>query len=126
MKAFFVPASVLALILSLSLLSCAYAQRCVERTTQRLEQADEAADSGAWEAAERLILAAHQEWIRHDATLHMILQHQELDETEKLFVGVLAACREREAAQTQILLQQLLAQLGFLVETQSASWENVF
>lgn len=125
MKAFFVPASLLSLILLVSALT----STCVHRSTaywiDTLNTISELVNEEEWSEANTQLSAAEKEWLRETAVYHIIMEHQDLDEAEKLFSAVIAACREEDKVQLQVYLVQLITQLEFLSETQKISWKNV-
>ena len=125
MKAFSIPAALLALILGFSLWTGRYVELRTGHWTALLEQTDEAARREDWPAARDRLDRTYQDWQSSQPFLHTILEHDELDEAETLFRGAIAVCEERDDADFHLLLAQLASQLRLLAETQSISIQNI-
>lgn len=126
MKAFYVPAGLLVLILCFSLWAGRYVEMRTEQWNAALELADQAAAREDWAEAGRRLEAAYGDWDSSQTFFHTIMEHDELDEAEKLFAGAFAVCREGDDADFHQMLAQLTSQLRLLAETQSVSIKNVF
>ena len=126
MKAFVLPVIGLAVLLLVSL----WAGICVRQDTEiwvsELDALNELPEREDWTGGKERIQAVYQKWSRRQNVFHMIMEHQDLAETEKLFAGVLAACTQRDDVEFRILLTQLRMQLLFLSETQQANLKNIF
>ena len=125
MKAFYVPALLLALILGFSLWTGAYVERGTAACFQKLQKADELAAQENWEEAEAQILQGHKSWQQNQAFFHAIMEHEELDEAESLFASAFAACDERDEPDFHATLAQLLKSLRHLSEKQQLSLNNI-
>ena len=125
MKALYIPAGLLALILGFSL----WAGRYVElRTDQWIAQLEETAGTAGredWDHAEEQLSRVYDSWDGVQTFFHTIMEHDELDEAEDLFAGAFAMCREEDDADFHQLLSQLIKQLELLSETQQASVKNI-
>ena len=126
MRAFYIPVTLLALILVFSLLTNRYVQQNTAQWIESLDAVTALADAEQWESVKERISEVQQDWLRHDVVHHVILKHQDLDAAEELFAGALAACHAKDGAELHIHLQQLITQLQFLAETQDARLENFF
>ncbi len=125
MKALYIPAALLAAILSFSLWTGCYTARCSEEWTQLLEQSDAAAHAESWDLALKHLQTAYDGWTRQGTFFHIVLSHDELDEAQTLFAGSFAAAEERDNEDFHIQLAQLAVQLRLLAETQSVSIRNI-
>lgn len=125
MKAFWIPAGLLAVILGFSLWAGRYVQLRTDHWIALLERTDQAAAAEDWEEAQRRLEDAYQDWDSSQTFFHTIISHDELDEAETLFVGAAAVCREEDDADFHLMLAQLSAQLRLLAETQSVTIKNV-
>lgn len=125
MKALYIPSAVLALILMLALWTGSYIDQCTTQWLTELEIINELLEKNLWTDAEAQLTAVLQDWERHRASFHLFLEHRDLDETEQLFSGASAACRERDSTELRICLQQLSTQLISLSETQSINIQNI-
>ena len=125
MKALYIPLALLTIILLSSVTASFYISQHANEWSAILEQCEDYLHEEQWERAQDRLSAAHEDWKQHNAVLHMILEHQDLDEAERLFSGAFAACRERDSVELRILLRQLRTQLHFLAETQKADLKNI-
>lgn len=125
MKALYIPAALLAVILGFSLWAGRYVDARTEQWIALLEETGEAAAREDWPEAERRLQGAYRDWDSSQTFFHTIISHDELDQAETLFVGAAAVCAERDDADFHLMLAQLMEQLRLLAETQSVSIKNV-
>ena len=125
MKAFYIPAALLAVILGFSLWTGRYVELRTSHWTALLEETDAAAGEEDWPEARRRLDRAYGDWESSQTFFHTIMDHQELDGAEGLFAGAKAACAEQDDADFHMLLAQLMSQLRLLAETQSVSVKNI-
>ena len=125
MKAFYIPAGLLVLILGFSLWAGYYVEQRTDYWTALLEEIDATAQSEDWPAAADGLQRAYADWDRSQTFFHTIMEHDELDEAEDLFAGAFAMCREEDDADFHQLLAQLMKQLDLLAETQQTSVKNI-
>lgn len=125
MKAFYIPAGLLAVILGFSLWTGQYVEQRTAQWTVLLEEIEGLARQEDWEQAEKQLETAYADWDSSQTFFHTIMDHDELDEAESLFAGAFAVCREEDGADFHMLLAQLMGQLRLLSETQSLSVKNV-
>lgn len=126
MKAFYIPAGLLALILAFSLWAGSYVRQRTDHWTALLEETDKAAMEEDWTGAQQRLLDAYDDWDSSQSFLHTIMNHSDLDEAESLFAGAKAVCSQRDDADFHLLLAQLMEQMDLLAETQSVSIKNIF
>lgn len=125
MKALYIPAVILTAILCFSLWTGRYVDNRVQTWQQMLESADRAAGREDWEQVERRLRETARDWQKSAPFLHTLMEHDELDETENLLAGAMAACQIRDQADFHKLLSQLTAQLDHLAETQALDLQNI-
>lgn len=125
MKALYVPSFLLAFLLVVSLWVNSGVQRDTRQWLAAVDSVIELLPDEAWTEMEARLLSLYQNWDQRKMTLHMIMEHQDLDEAEKLFAGAFAACREQDSVELHILLEQLRTQILFLAETQQANVKNI-
>ena len=125
MKAFYIPAGLLAVILGFSLWTGQYVEQRTAHWTSLLEETERLAQREDWEQAAKHLETAYADWDSSQTFFHTIMDHDELDEAESLFAGAFAVCREEDSADFHMLLAQLMGQLHLLSETQSLSVRNV-
>ena len=125
MKALYIPLAILTGALLLSL----WAGRCTreetDSCTRLLSQAELLARQGNWDRARQQLQAAHRLWESSQTAFHTIMDHQDLEEAESLFMGLIASCREQDADDFYRQSAQLQVQLQHLAETQALSLQNV-
>lgn len=125
MKAFYLPVSLLALLLILSLWSSAYLQSRTDTWNHEIAAITDALDEEQWQTLEASICDLYHDWEESQPLFHLILAHEDLDEAEKYFVGAFAACRERDNVELHILLSQLASQMTYLADTQEVTLKNI-
>lgn len=125
MRAFYIPAGLLAVILGFSLWAGRYVELRTGEWTAMLEETGHTAQEENWERAEEQLRRAYADWDSSQTFFHTIMEHDELDKAEELFAGAFAVCGERDGADFHTLLAQLINQLELLAETQSVSIKNV-
>lgn len=125
MKYFFIPASVLALVLAASLWNAAAVESRVEPWRSQLEEASAAAETGDWTRSEALLSAARQEWEAMHGWLHLVTAHGVLDDADALFASSEGFLRVREAAELCAELRELSVRLRVVAEMQKLSLRNI-
>lgn len=125
MKAFYIPAGILVLILSFSLWAGRYVEIRTNHWIALLEETEAAAQQEDWAEAQSRLEQTYADWDSSQTFFHIIMEHDELDEAESLFAGAFAVCQERDDADFHTLLAQLINQLQLLAETQEVSIKNV-
>lgn len=125
MKALYIPAGLMALILAFSLWTGHYVRQRTDHWTAMLERADQAAMAEDWSSAEKRLLDAYGDWDSSQLFFHTIMSHSDLDEAESLFAGAKAVCGQRDDADFHLMLAQLMEHMDLLAETQSISIKNI-
>lgn len=125
MKALYIPASILAVLLALSLWSSAYLQHQADTWITEIEDITAEIKEERWDKIASHILDLYQDWGESQSLFHLILAHEDLDEAEKYFAGALAACQEEDNVELHILLEQLASQMTYLADTQEVTLKNI-
>ena len=125
MRAIYVPSVLLVFLLVVSIWVNSSVQRDTGQWVYEVDSVIELLPDEAWTAVEERLISLYEKWDQRNAVLHMIMEHQDLDEAEKLFAGAFAACREQDSVELHILLEQLRTQILFLAETQQANAKNI-
>jgi len=125
MKALAIPSLILALLLALSLWNASLAASHTAACTAPLQQADLCARRESWTAAEDKLQRSYSSWLEIRPYFHMVMEHQNLDETEFLYAAAFAACDTRDAPDFHATLSQLQTSLEHLEEKQRFSLENI-
>ena len=125
MKAFWIPLTLLSLLLFAALWTGGFVEQATAQWTAELEKTITLIPGEAWDESEERILNLKQDWNQRSTFFHIIMEHQDLNEVEQLLSGAIAACREEDSVELHILLRQLIAQIQFLREMQQASIKNI-
>ena len=125
MKALYIPSALLILLLLFCLWSSSYIRSYTDQWTTELEEVNHFLEDAQWESAQAHILSIRESWNQTQNIFHMLLAHQNLDETEVLFSGAIAACKQEDSVELQIYLDQLSMQLMLLADTQRATLGNI-
>ena len=125
MKALYIPAGLLALILAFSLWAGSYVRQRTGHWIALLEQTDASAMEEDWPNAEKRLLDAYDDWDSSQSFFHTIMNHSDLDEAESLFAGAKAVCSQQDDADFHLMLAQLMEHMDLLAETQSISIKNI-
>ncbi|MEG1917329.1 MAG: DUF4363 family protein [Oscillospiraceae bacterium] len=124
-RAFWLPVSLLAVMLSASLLSGFFIGRDCDRWSAALEEAAVSASAGDWESAERQLEAVSAAWDARQTYLHIVEVHEALNQTEALLRRVQSFARQRDAAEFHASVQELLSALRVLAEMESVNIKNI-
>lgn len=125
MKYFYIPCTILALILALSLLNAETMGIYVADWCEELAAAQEAADHGNWAEAEQRLTSVHEVWDEKQSYFHIVSVHSELDEAEALLAKSLSFAREQDDAEFRANTAELITQLHLLAEIQEISIKNI-
>ena len=126
MKALWIPAAVLAVIITFSLWSGRHVEREIDGWIDALEEVDATAWQEEWQAADLGLRAVYADWTDAQSFLHTVVTHDELEKAESLFAGSFAVCREADSPDFHMLLAQLNAALEHIREAQAVSVRNIF
>lgn len=117
------------LILAVLLLFSLWTGRRVEADTERwrtpLLQSSEAALLGDWDAAEDLLAASYDDWQNCQLFLHIVVQHEVVEDAEAMYRRAKAFLDGRETEEYRAELADLIHQLLALQEQEELSWGNV-
>ena len=125
MKVLVLPLGAIAVILAFSLWAGSYVSARTGAWASQLSAADDSAQQERWEEAENAIQQGYDDWNSRQTFLHIVMEHEELDEAESLFAAAFAACSLRDAPDFQATLAQLISQMSLLAETQQVSIKNI-
>ncbi len=125
MRFFVIPASVLTLLLGLSLWNAAAVDAAIEPWRGALAEASEASERGEWETSERTIRETRTAWEAKHPYFHLVTAHDELDRADALFAQAESYAGAREGAELRAALAELSAQLRVVSEMQRLTLKNV-
>ncbi len=116
-------------ILLLTMILCLYAgssvKRCTDGWKQQLQTAADFAGRKDWPQAQQALAGLYDSWQTQQEWLHMVIAHQELDETESLLQRCIALCRQREGSDLQADMAELRTQFTLLDEMQRLTLRNI-
>lgn len=116
-------------ILLLTLLLCLFAGSSVARYTnawiQQLQSADDLVCREQWSNAEASLSDLYGRWTEQQGWLHMIIVHQELDETEALLQRCIALAQQQDDAGLRSDIAELRTQFTLLSEMQRLTLRNI-
>lgn len=116
-------------ILLLTMILCLYAgssvKRCTDGWKQQLQTAADFAGREDWPQAQQALTGLYDSWQTQQEWLHMVIAHQELDETESLLQRCIALCRQREGSDLQADMAELRTQFALLDEMQRLTLRNI-
>ena len=116
-------------ILLLTLLLCLFAGSSVARYTntwiRQLQSADDLVCREQGSNAEAALSDLYGRWTEQQGWLHMIIVHQELDETEALLQRCIALAQQQDDAGLRSDIAELRTQFTLLSEMQRLTLRNI-
>ena len=112
-------------LLGTTMANSRYIDRTVKLLTDDLSYAHSEAHQGNWSKASRLTGQALERWTEHDAYLHIMLPHRDIDEILLIFREVEQYLALEEADQYNAANAKLVAQLELLSEMEQLTLKNV-
>ena len=125
MKHFFPPLAVLAAILALSLWNARVMERQTSRLRTQLLQSQRLAAAEDWQGAENTLSDSYEDWTGRQTYLHIVTEHDAVDDAEAMYRRALAFAAVREAAEFQAEVADLRDQLRLLSEMEACSIRNI-
>lgn len=120
-----IPPAVLAAILALSLWNATAMEACVARWRDQLQQADALVDAEDWPALEHLLVDSYQDWSAWQTYLHIVTEHDAVDDAESMYRRCMAFAAAREPSELRAETADLRDQLRLLAEMERLSWRNI-
>lgn len=120
-----IPPAVLAAILALSLWNAAAMEACVARWRDQLQQADALVDAEDWPALEHLLADSYQDWSAWQTYLHIVTEHDAVDDAESMYRRCMAFAAAREPSELRAETADLRDQLRLLAEMERLNWRNI-
>ena len=125
MKGFVLPLALLLGILAFSIWNSAAMTKDTDRWRNQLEEADRLAQSEDWTAAGEALSGSYRDWSQRQTYLHVVSQHEAVDQAEAMYLRCLAFARMEEASEFQAELSGLREQLRLLAEMEQFSLRNI-
>lgn len=125
MKSFRIPVFILLLTFLLSLLAGGSIRRCAQAWQQQLSLAESAVQQADWPRAQNILDELNSQWQEKQKRLHMLAEHEELDEVEALLRRCIAFAALEDDAELPADMAELSARLTILEENQGLSLRNI-
>lgn len=125
MKAYALPAAILAGILSFALWNGANMTDLTVRWRDQLQQVDALAQSGDWTGALAALADSYEDWSKSQTYLHIVAEHDAVDDAEAMYRRATAFASTRELTEFRAELSDLRDQLRLLAETERLDTKNV-
>lgn len=125
MKAYALPAAILAGILSFALWNGANMTDLTVRWRDQLQQVDALAQSGDWTGALAALADSNEDWSKSQTYLHIVAEHDAVDDAEAMYRRATAFASTRELTEFRAELSDLRDQLRLLAETERLDIKNV-
>ena len=113
------PLAVLAVILAFALWNSAAITGHTQRWRDQLQQAED------WPEAVNALTASYEDWSDHQTYLHIVSQHDAVDDAEAMYRRAMAFALEQEPSEFRAELADLQDQLRLLAEMERFSLKNV-
>lgn len=126
MKSFTIPVTVLAVVLSLILLSAHCLTRLGDGWQEAADALSSAALAGDMVQAQQSLDTLEQRWQRHSLYLELVLSHTSLDEVDVLLHRARVQCHTGDSAGLAASAAELGAKLALLVDSQQVRWGNIW
>ena len=125
MKALILPLLILTAMLILSLLGGSMIRQSVQQWQDVLALSDALAEQEQWDDAADALTRAHHGFLEKRNLLHIIVEHDLLDDAELLFSAAFAAQDARDVPDFHAALAQLIMTLHHLAEAQELTLANI-
>lgn len=125
MKIWAIPATVLVLLLALSLLNSAFLDRQCADWTTRLEISDRYADEEDWEKTRESLQSFRASWEQRQTYLHVLIVHEEIDAAQSLLERCTALAEEEDAVEYRGGVAELISQVKLLSKMEKLSIKNI-
>ena len=124
-RAYLPPVAVLLSILAFTLWNSANMTAQTDRWRQQLRQAEALAQSESWPEALDALAASYTDWSSHQTYLHIVSQHDAVDDAEAMYRRAQAFAATREVSEFRAELSDLQDQLRLLAEMEQFSIKNI-
>ena len=125
MKPYMVPIGVLAVILGFSLWNGFWMERQTSTWQEQLQQVDALAQAENWPQVVENLADSYQDWCGHQTYLHIVLEHDAVDDAEAMYRRAMAFAATEEITEFRAEISDLRDQLRLLAEMERYSIKNV-
>ena len=119
------PPALLAVILAFCLWNSAAMTGHTDRWRAQLAQAETLAQDEDFSGAAALLADSYRDWSRHQTYLHIVTEHDAVDDAEAMYHRCLAFAVTQEVTEFRAELADLRDQLRLLAEMERFSIKNV-
>ena len=125
MKSYLPPLALLAAILAFSLWNSGTMTAETTRWRDQLQQIDAQAQTENWTETVDGLTASYQDWSTRQTYLHIVSQHDAVDDAEAMYRRAMAFAATREITEFRAEVSDLRDQLRLLAEMERFSVKNV-
>ena len=125
MKFYLPPLALLAAILAFSLWNSAAMTTETTRWRDQLQQVDALAQAENWPETVDNLTESYKDWSKRQTYLHIVSQHDAVDDAEAMYRRSLAFAATREITEFRAEVSDLRDQLRLLAEMERFSIKNV-
>lgn len=119
------PVAVLTLILAFAVWNSSAITEHTQRWREQLRQAEQLAQTNAWESAESVLAESYEDWSGQQVFLHIVSEHDAVDDAEAMYRRAMAFAQEQEPSEFQGEIADLQDQLRLLAEMERFSIKNI-
>ena len=119
------PVAVLTLILAFALWNSSAITEHTQRWREQLRQAEQLAQTNAWESAESVLAESYEDWSGQQVFLHIVSEHDAVDDAEAMYLRAMAFAQGHEPSEFQAEIADLQDQLRLLAEMERFSIKNI-
>lgn len=120
-----IPLAVLGTILAFALWCGAVTESDTDRWRQQVRQAQTLAEAGNWAGTEAALAESYADWSARQTYLHIILEHDAVDDAEAMYRRCMAFAAARESSELRAETADLLDQLRLLSEMEQFDVKNI-
>ena len=119
------PLAALVVILAFALWNSAAMTGRTDRWRAQLAQAEALAQTEDFSGAAALLADSYRDWSRHQTYLHIVTEHDAVDDAEAMYRRSQAFAAAREPSELQAELSDLRDQMRLLAEMEKCSIRNI-
>ncbi len=125
MKSFLPPVLTLCALLAFALWNSSAIDRHTARWAEQVADVAMLAQAGDWDAAAQSLSDGYQDWSRCQTYLHIVEDHDAVDDAEAMYRRAAAFAQAREPSEFQAETADLRDQLRLLAEQERFSIRNI-
>ncbi|MBE6995875.1 MAG: DUF4363 family protein [Ruminococcaceae bacterium] len=119
------PLVILILIFALALENGRYMGAETDRWQAQLHEAEAFSRAEDWTSAAETLEASYRDWSRRQVYLHIVTEHDALDDAEAMYRRAMAFASVQEDSEFRAELADLRTQLRLLAEMERVSLKNI-